>query len=125
MSGWGGTLSSGGGGGGGGPGPVVSNFQPADGTGITPGTPLEFDVTGPNALVSLTITVVYRQTGATEVAYNREGFTNNFIPTAGFVGSERSTITDGFHFILRRRSGWPLSPSILVEGGDDAGNAVA
>lgn len=125
MSGWGGTLTSGGGGGGpGGPGPTVENFQPPEGTPITAGTALTFDVLNANPLVSIIISVIYRQTGATELVYNREGFSANFAPTGGFIGSERQTISGGWHFILRRRGGWPLAPSIVVEGADDQGNAI-
>ncbi len=124
MSGWGGTLSSGGGSSG--DGAVVSNYIPAAGSPITPGTPVEFDVTGVNGavLVALVVTVFYPDTGASEVVYDRNGFTPNYLPNGTFLGSERQTITDGFHFILRRRGGWPLSPQVKVEGGTNQGGPV-
>jgi hypothetical protein len=123
MSAWGGTLQVGGGGGGG--GPTVTNFSPPAGSDIQAATPLEFDVPTPNLLVSIVVSVVYRDTGATEIVYNREGFTANFAATGSFVGSERQPIVGGTHFILRRRGGWPFSPSVLVEGADSVGNPVA
>ena len=123
MAGWGGTLTSGGGGGGAG-GPTVVNFQPPAGTPIQPGTPLQFDILVPNLLVATVVSVIYRDTGATELVYNREGFAANFVATPGFIGSERYAIPGGWHFILRRRGGWPLAPSVIVEGGDNFGNPV-
>lgn len=124
MGGWGGTLTSGGGGGGGGPGPSVRNFTPPEGTPITPATPLEFDLVFSNPIIALTITVTYLQSGATEVAYNENGFTTNFAPTGSFLGSERHDTSGNSHFILRRRSGWFSSPSILVEGADNGGGRI-
>jgi hypothetical protein len=125
MSAWGGVLTfGGGGGGGGGGGPTVVNFSPPAGTPIDRGTALEFDVMNPNPLIAIVVSIVYRDTGATELVYNREGFSANFAPTGGFIGSERNAIVGGTHFILRRRGGWPLAPSILIEGSDDQGNPV-
>ena len=125
MAGWGGTLESGGGGGGGGGvGPIVQNFQPPVETPITPNTALTFDVVFVNAIVALVVSIVYRDTGATEVAYNNEGFTVNFAPNGSFVGSEVSTAGSTMHFTLRRRAGWPLSPSVLVEGADNNGGRI-
>lgn len=124
VSGWGGTLTSGGGGGGG--SAIVSNYQPAAGTPITPSTPLEFDVTSsPGTLVSLTVTVFYPATGASEVAYSRNGWGINYSPTQGFQGSERSSIAGGFHFKLRRRGGWYATPQVQVEGADSNGNPIS
>lgn len=120
MSGWGGDISSGGGSG---EGAVVSNYVPAQGSPITPGTAITFDVTGP-ALVALVVTVVYPDTGATEVVFDRDGFSANFVPNGSFLGSEQQPIANGFHFILRRRGGWPLSPSVQVQGGTVEGGAV-
>lgn len=140
MAGWGGVLEAGGGGGGGGggPAPVVSNFSPAPGTSLGRSQAIEFDVTFSAPLVAIIVSVRYEETGATEVVYNREGFSNNFAPlagvdtngdgivdTAGFLGSERQSIPGGYHFILRRRAGWPGSPKVLVEGADNTGSAVS
>lgn len=128
VSGWGGTLEAGGGGGGGGSGdgPTVENFQPAEGTEIQPYTPVEFDVllhdgTGLSAIV---VSVLYKETGAIETVYDREGFSVNFRPNGAFLGSTRSTIPGGWHFKLRRRSGWFATPTVKVQGADDAGNPI-
>ncbi len=125
VSGWGGTLTSGGGGGGGGGSITVSNFAPGDGTPITPSTPLAFDVTSTSTIRTLVISVLYPQTGAREIVYNRDGFSANYLPNGAFQGSERATIAGGYHFTLRRRGGWYLSPQVTVEGGDSNGNAIA
>lgn len=116
MGGWGGTLDSGGGSGG--AGAVVQNFVPAEDSPITPGTALTFDVVGVDGavLTALVITVLYPDTGATETCYDRDGFAVNYAATGTFLGSEKQAITGGFHLILRRRGGWPLSPRIKVEG---------
>jgi hypothetical protein len=85
---------------------------------------LQFDVMTPNPLVTLVVSVIYRDSGAVEVVYNSNGFSVNYAPTGGFVGGEVYSIPGGSHFILRRRGGWPFSPSVQVEGADDAGNPV-
>lgn len=131
---WGGGLVSGGGssgpggpGGcecGGGPAPVVQNFQPSAGTPIQRGTPLTFDVIFSNTLVAIIVTVVYAETGATEVVYDKNGFSSNFATSGDFIGSERQNISGGWHFIIRRRAGWPLSPSIVVQGADSDGQSI-
>ncbi len=128
--GWGGTLTSGGGGGGG-PGPVVQNFQPPAQTPILRNTALTFDVVFTSPVVALVVTIIYRDTGATEVAYNSNGFTINYVPHVNpvtsiidFEGSTVDTVGSTMHFVLRRRGGWPLSPSVLVEGADDTGGRI-
>ncbi len=120
MSGWGGTLTAGGGSG---EGATVSNYSPADGSGITPATPIQFDVTGAET-VALVVTVRYPDTGASETVYDRDGWGVNFGTTGAFLGSERQPIENGYHFIIRRRGGWPFSPQIKVQGGTVEGGAV-
>ena len=127
MTGWGGTLESGGGGGPGtGDGPTVENFVPAEGAPITPATPVEFDVLlhEGDGLSAIVVSVLYRDTGAIETVYDREGFTVNFRPEGNFLGSSRSTIPGGWHFKLRRRSGWFASPTVKVQGADNVGNPI-
>ncbi len=129
VGGWGGTLISGGvippapvpG-----DGAIVQNYTPIKGAGISPGTPIEFDVVGVNGaeLVAIVISVLYPDTGASETVYDRNGFGINFKAQGSFLGSERQTITGGLHFIIRRRGGWPLSPEIKVEGGTNAGGPI-
>ncbi len=127
---WGGILSSGGGGGGGGggDGPTIENFVPTEGAPITPSTPVEFDLIFNEEteapLAALVVSVLYRDTGAIETVYDREGFTVNFRPSGNFLGSTRSTLPNGWHFKLRRRSGWFASPTVKVQGADTAGNSI-
>lgn len=118
--GWGGGLSSGGGTGGGGTPPSVANFSPVAGTPISSGTPLEFDILTPQRLVALVIAVRYGETGAAEVAYDRDGWTANFKA----AGSEMQMLPEGRHVVLRRRGGWFATPTIVVEGSDYLGNAI-
>lgn len=125
LMGWGGNLvSGGGGGGGGGTGPIVTNFQPPRDTPIFPATPLTFDVLTALTLAAMVIYVDYGDNGAVEVVFNATGFTPNYQPNGDFLGSEKQTITGGFHFILRRRAGWFASPTIRVEGADNAGGSI-
>lgn len=122
VSGWGGTLDPSGGGSGG-AGATVTNYTPAEGAEITPSTPIEFDVTGAT-LNAIVVTVLFPQTGAQEVVYDRDGFGVNYAPTGGFAGSSRAVITGGYHFVIRRRGGWYLSPSVRVQGGTTDGGAI-
>ncbi len=121
MGGWGGTLTSGGPAPEPGEGATVENYEPAAGSPITPGTPITFDVVG-GALVAIVISVFYPDTGASETVYDRNGFTVNYKANGSLLGSERSTISGGLHFLLRRRGGWPLSPQ--VQGGTTSGGAI-
>lgn len=121
MSAWGGTLSFTGGGGG--AGATVVNFNPAPNSPINKGENIEFDIVGAT-LVALAITVEYPDTGASEVAYDRDGFKVNYLGNGDFLGSERQIISGGLHFILRRRGGWPLSPAIRAHGGTVSGGAI-
>jgi hypothetical protein len=102
----------------------VQNFEPPAGTPIQRGTPLTFDVIFSNPMVAIIVTVVYAETGATEVVYDKNGFSSNFKTSGDFIGSERQNIAGGWHFIIRRRSGWPLSPSIVVQGADSDGQSI-
>ena len=126
FMGWGGVLVSGGGGGGGGggPGPVVTNFFPPKDTPIFPYTPLTFDVLTGSTIAAMVIYVDYGSTDAVEVVFGVNGFTGNYQPQGAFLGSEKQTISGGFHFILRRRGGWFSSPTIRAEGADTNGNIV-
>jgi hypothetical protein len=131
LMGWGGEITSGGGGGGGGgggTGPSVENFQPAEGQPITPSTPLEFDVIFNEdtdaPLAAIVVSVLYKATGAIETVYDREGFSVNFRPQGNFLGSTRTSLPNGWHFKLRRRSGWFATPTVKVQGADTAGNAI-
>lgn len=124
VTGWGGVGMVSAGGGGGGVGPVVTNFVPADTEDIVPTTPLTFDVLYTAPIGTMTITVLYPATGASETVFNHLGFSANYQPNGLFLGSERSAITGGFHFILRRRSGWFSAPRIIVEGADTSGGTI-
>lgn len=117
SSGWGGTLSSGGGGGGGSIG--VTNFYPAPNQPMTPATHVSFDATSAAGLTNVVVTAFYAETGAHEVIYDGSGFAPNFVQS-----SSKVPITNGFHFDLARRAGWPLSPTIKVIASDANGNAV-
>ena len=123
MSGWGGTLTSQADGGGGAV-PVVQNLSPPEGAEIHPATALEFDLMFSSPLVALVIWIAYGATGLEEVAFDGANFSVNYAPNGSFLGSEQQAITGGYHFILRRRSGWPFSPSIVIRGSDSFGNPV-
>ena len=118
MAGWGGSLTSGGGGGGGGAGPLVTNFQPTAGTPIAQNQPIEFDILRATSLAALVIVVDYFETGAREVAFDKEGFSLNYAQD-----STMTVITDGKHVHLKRRGGWFRSPRIIVTAADTNGNS--
>jgi hypothetical protein len=117
-SGWGGNLVSGGGGGG--PSnPLITNLLPVDGTEITPGTHISFDVTSDVDIVLISVSVLYLQTGASESIWDGDAFAPNFV-----TGSARTPIANGFHYDVVRRGGWPLSPTIVANMADANGNAA-
>lgn len=126
--GWGGTLISGGGGGGGGggAGPLVTNFVPVRDTPIFPSTVLTFDVLTANVLAAMVVFVDY-DGGASERAWSLEqGFALDYQAFGTFPGSEKQLLGGGagFHFLLRRRSGWFASPTVRVEGADVNGGVA-
>jgi len=126
MAPWGGGGEAGGGSG---QGATVHDYAPPLGAKIRPNTALMFDVTGAE-VVAIVISAFYPDTGASEIVYDRTGFSKNFRPSVGilglgtFIGSERHPISGGFHFILRRRGGWPRSPDIRIEGGTIEGGVI-
>jgi hypothetical protein len=57
--------------------------------------------------------------GVWEVVHDGTSF------AAGYSGSVRSAITDGFDFVVTRLAGWPQTPSFRIIGVDTAGNVNA
>jgi hypothetical protein len=94
--------------------PVVSNILPANGTPIYATTPLQFDITDTDVFTAVIVMVSFAD-GTYEVVYDSSVF------ATGYASSTFSEITDGFRFVLRRRGGWPSSPTLKVIGVDAAG----
>lgn len=131
SSGWGGNLTSGGGGGGGGgPSfPTIMNVEPVQGTQINPATPISFDCGSQVDLELITVSVIYLQTGACEVVWTGDKFAPNYVENSTRVPTTFDDglghTLDGFHYILRRRGGWPLTPTIAAHIADANGNTAS
>jgi hypothetical protein len=97
--------------------PVIDNYDPAPGTQIGVADTLQFDVTDNKGELTLTLVeAFFEDTGASEVVHDGEGF------RPYYATSSRTVITNGYHFSLQRRGGWPASPTIRVYAVDEDGN---
>lgn len=97
--------------------PVVGNFSPPPGTIITGRTPISFDVTDANSPLRRIIVAISYANTMVELAYDGSSFRGDY---AAF--STKTIITNGFTFLLQRRSNWPASPTVEVYPVDTSGN---
>lgn len=111
--------------------PVITDMSPADGESIFFDTALSFNVTDPGSNLSrATILAYFPASGNFEVVYFGTTFTAGVHTfTAGFASGytgTRTVIADGYQFSnVVRTAGWPSSPVLVVDAGDDAGNESA
>ncbi len=98
--------------------PIVSNVVPAVGTTLQPGTSVSFDVTdSDSAIRKVAIWVGYPNISDREMVFDGVAFMPHF------SGSLRTSIANGFHYILRRGGGWlDIGISINVLAIDVTGN---
>lgn len=96
----------------------ITNFDPTQGAAIDPFTKIAFDVVAPAGIASIVVIVRYTELGASEVAYDRRGFSSGYASRSSRVDAEGVA-----HFVLGRKGGWNASPTIAVEGADTLGNA--
>lgn len=98
--------------------PVVSNFSPVAGSRLSSAAEaVAFDVTDAGGLALVLVSVRY-PSGAEELAHDGAAFA----PT--FSLSSRAAIANGYRYTLRRRGGWPSSPTIRIFPVDTSGNLV-
>lgn len=97
--------------------PAITNFSPAGGTQILPGTLLTFDIT--DTALRLVAVVAYYPDGIYEVVHDGTDFAAGYITT-----STRSVISGGYHFSVLRTGGWLQAPTLrfpVVDGGGNIG----
>jgi hypothetical protein len=97
--------------------PTISNMVPVAGTQITSSTPLGFDVTDPDSAIAKIFIAVSFPNGSVELAFDGASFRG---PYARY--SQRTTITNGFHFAVVRDGGWLGAPNLEIYAVDIHGN---
>ena len=96
--------------------PEIQNRIPAPSTPIDPAGSFSFDVIDDVGLDVLRFEV--RQSSGWEVAFEEGAFTPRYL-----VNSTVAEIEDGFHFVIRRNTGWVRSPvDVRVRANDTEGN---
>lgn len=101
--------------------PVLSGFSPTTNATLAKYDLVTFDVTDAliedQFLVTIQVSVYIVSTDTAELAWNGDGWENQYIT------STRTAITNGFHFVLRRRAGWPSGGvRVRVRAVDRGGN---
>lgn len=99
--------------------PAISNVSPNPGVAITEDTPLAFDVTDSTPFREIVVLVKFNDAPAYtpwEVVYDGSAFGPNYVDQ-----SAKTSITNGFHFRLVRRGGWPSAPTLLTHAIDTSG----
>lgn len=98
------------------PAPVLTGLSPAAGAPLAPTAAVAFDVTDVSGLRRVYV-FARLSGGAKEVVHNGSAF-----EPAYEVGSARTAISNGYHYVLRRYGGWPAgSASFEVHAIDRTG----
>lgn len=103
--------------------PVINAITPL--SGVIPGTraaalqtPIEFDVTDVDpGLLMVVVTLKYGLDASTLVVHDG----SNFLPPFNSAASERTAITDGFHFEVLPAGGWAGDFTMFVYAVDTGG----
>ena len=99
--------------------PQISNMSPSGGTTITASTPISFDITDTNSSIANIMISIGFPNGTLETAFDGSSFRG---PYNGY--STRTSITNGFHFLLVRGGGWLGTPSLEIFAIDVHGNVT-
>lgn len=86
--------------------PVIHNLVPANGANVYKNTFIEFDITDGFPVVLTEIQV--DQGPVREVVYDGSAF------VSPYQGSQQTTITGGYHYVIIRYGGWITSPVFRV-----------
>lgn len=87
-------------------GPAIANLSPANGASVYKNTLIEFDVTDGATIVLTEIQI--DQGPVREVVFDGTSF------VSPYQGSQRTTITGGYHYVIIRYGGWVTSPVFHV-----------
>ena len=98
--------------------PVVSNFDPPEGTEVLATQAIQFDVTdNTGSFARILVVAWFRDTGEQELIHDGDNFVGLYSST-----SSRVIITDGYRYVVARSGGWENAPTIRVFPIDAAGN---
>jgi hypothetical protein len=98
--------------------PYIGNWSPFTGAVIGRLGLIEFDVTDDSMIVATVHVVAVFPAATEDVWVEGSGFTELYAR-----GSVRSAIAGGFHYVMRRTTGWPDATVLLdVTATDLAGN---
>lgn len=98
-------------------GPVIANLSPTPGTVVGPSDPIAFRVTdAAAALGRVFVSAAFAALQVEEVIHDGDDF------RGPYTASTRIAVAGGWDFAVRRRGGWPASPSLRVHALDAAGN---
>ncbi len=101
--------------------PVISGFSPAGGALLAKNDAITFDVTDElvdgEFTATLLVSVYLVSVDTAEVAWNGDEFENKY------ATSTRSSIANGYRFVIRRTGGWPTGGvRVKVRAVDRGGN---
>jgi hypothetical protein len=96
--------------------PVIGNFDPPVGTPLARGDSIAFDVTD-NLDEIRRVIVLVTLGGETYCVHDGFEFKGEFSNL-----SSRTSITDGWHYVVKRNGGWTAPPTFEVHAIDTSGN---
>jgi len=100
--------------------PVVSNVTPTPGTAIGRHDALEFDVSDNVALRRVLVRIRYDDRSDWDFVFDGVSFSPRYAALSSV------TISGGsYHFVLRRKGGWPAPPRLMPFPFDTGGNEAA
>lgn len=106
-------------GGGGGGQPIVQNVDPTPGTPINATQILKLDIIDTGASFRLIMVIAdFPNLGIREVVHDGGSFATAY----SGPGNMRQAITNGFHYEILRKGGWPSSPTIIPYAIDTGGS---
>ena len=99
--------------------PLVSVVTPALGSSVLAETPLVISITD-NVALRRALIVARFADGTEEVVHTGDRFAQSYL-----AYSQRSAISGGWQYSLRRTAGWPLAPTLDVYAIDTSGREAA
>lgn len=92
--------------------PTLSNFSPAYGGNIGQNTVLSFDITDVDSSIRrIILHATIQNLSGSEVIHDGENFNERYYSGASNV---RTSISNGFHYVILRDGGWPNGPGLIT-----------